>query len=215
MVLFSSLVTLKIHLMFLLGFLHLGSSSLTFVFHLLCFPIKHFFLLCFQSNFALFFISPSGFLNNISRVFQSSVTLFSSVSVNFSFIFEHLHFFLEFFFLKKGPFVNFFFLSLWSVICPNSSCVSLGNSSCYVCSSLAYYLHFLEICCLSAQFSCGYSPTLNGAIICWYRRECCGQGPQYFEYELGESKSLTWVCYFTYFLSKAVISRVFLVSIIQ
>lgn len=116
MVLFSSLVTLKIHLMFLLGFLHLGSSSLTFVFHLLCFPIKHFFLLCFQSNFALFFISPSGFLNNISRVFQSSVTLFSSVSVNFSFIFEHLHFFLEFFFLKKGPFVNFFFFWVYEVL---------------------------------------------------------------------------------------------------
>lgn len=85
LVLFSSLVTLKIYLMFLLGFSHLGSSSLTFLFHLLCFPIKHFFLLRFQSNSALFFISPSGFLNNISRVFQSSVS-FSSVSVNFSFI---------------------------------------------------------------------------------------------------------------------------------
>lgn len=53
------------------------------------------------------------------------------------------------------------------------------------------------------------------ASISLYPRECCGQGHHEFGYELHESKSLTRVSYFKYSLSKAVISRVFLASIIQ
>lgn len=53
------------------------------------------------------------------------------------------------------------------------------------------------------------------ASIGLYPRECCGQGHHEFGYELHESKSLTRVSDFKYSLSKSVISRVFLASIIQ
>lgn len=143
-----------------------------FLFFLLCFPIKHFFLTMFSVKlFIILYLLKWLF---ISVVFIAlSAYFFHMFQLSSIISFEPLYFFLElffFFFFKKGPFVSNSFLSLRSAICLNSSSVSLGGFFRDVCSSLAFayisllLLIFSAFCPVPSWPLSDCYPSVNGAV---------------------------------------------------